>query len=85
MEIIREQQKLNQAQRENDRAWQEDRRREDRQNRKEDLEWQAQRATLGQKQWAREHRLQKHQLLIVGIVGTIVLAVTQIVAALLSK
>jgi hypothetical protein len=65
-----------QEQRERDLAWQEQRRRED-------LEWQSRQASLAEERWEREHRLQRNQLVIVGIVGTVILAVSQIVAALI--
>jgi hypothetical protein len=57
-------------------SWQEDRR-------KEDLAWRAKQEEAAEKRWRHENKLQRHQLVIVGIIGTIILAATQIIAALI--
>jgi hypothetical protein len=67
--------------------WQEDehlrRMKEEERRRKEDLEWRATQEEKTEARWNKEHRLQRHQLLVVGIVGTIILAIAQIVGSLI--
>ena len=77
MQLLDEQRKWEQEQRERDRRWQEE-------MRKEDLKWKVDQEKLAEARWIKEHRLQRHQLVIVGIVGTLILAIAQIVSAILS-
>jgi hypothetical protein len=80
---IESQRAWEQERRERDRAWQEEQRKEDQQRRRQDLEWQSRQEKSAEDRWQKEHRFQRKQLLIVGIVGTVVLAIAQIVAALI--
>ena len=74
MQHIEEQRKRDQEQRDRDRAWQEDRR-------KVDLAWQASQEDKAENRWQREHGLQRSQLVFVGIFGTIILAITQLIGS----
>jgi hypothetical protein len=65
MQLTEELRKWEQEQRQRDRQWQEDRR-------KEDLEWQARQAKETEYRWNKEHKLQRRQLVVVGIVGTLI-------------
>ncbi len=76
MTIVDEIRKAESEQRERDRTWQEDRRRED-------LEWREKQEVKAEARWAKEHHTQRSQLIIVGIVGTVVLALAQIVGSLI--
>jgi hypothetical protein len=48
-----------------------------------DLKWRAEQERKTQERWQSENRLQKYSLIIIGIVGTVVLAAAQIVGSLI--
>lgn len=62
--------------RKEDLAWQE-------KVRKEDREWKAEQERKAEMRWDKEHGLQKWQLLIVGILGTLVIAAATIIGAMI--
>jgi hypothetical protein len=47
------------------------------------LKWQALQEEKADKRWQKEHGLQRFSLLVVGILGTVILAASQIIAALI--
>ena len=78
MQLLEEQRKRDLEQRESDRQWQEDRR-------KEDLDWREKQERQAEDRWNREHKLQRRDLLWVGMFGTLVLATVQILGALIQS
>jgi hypothetical protein len=72
---MQEQRKWEQDQRDRDRDWQEKRR-------TEDLRWQVEQARLAEERWAKDHKMQWRTFVWVGLFGMIILAIAQIVGAL---
>jgi flagellar motility protein MotE (MotC chaperone) len=76
-------QKMQQEQREKDIAREEQRLRDAERQRKEDLEWRAEQDRKTEERWRSENKLQKYSLIIIGIIGTVILAGAQIVGSLI--
>jgi hypothetical protein len=72
-----------QEQRDKDFAREQQRLRDAERQRKEDLEWRAEQDRKTEERWQNENRSQSHSLIVIGVIGTIIIAAAQIAGSLI--